>query len=461
MNHSEQDKLMALEVARRVAQRGGRSFYVGGLVRDALLGEENKDVDIEIHGIPVQELKDILDSLGQRITIGESFGVFNLKGYSLDIAMPRKEEARGSGHKDFDIFVDPFIGTMSAASRRDFTFNALMQDVLTGEIVDHFGGRADLQAGILRHVNDDRFGEDPLRVLRAAQFAARFEFRVADETVELCRGMKLEHLPRERIEGELKKALLKARHPSIFFEVLREMNHLAHWFPELAALIGVPQNPTFHGEGDVWTHTMMVLDEAAKLRHQTQNPYWFMLAALTHDFGKAVCTEERNGVIHAYEHEKKGLPLVETFLRRITAENKLIRYVLNLVELHMKPNTVAEACSAVKVTTRMFDRAEDPEALVCIALADDLGRIASKPTGVNDGFLRQRLEIFREQMSRPYVMGRDLIEAGLKPAEDFTQILEYAHKLRLAGVEKENALKQVLAFARKMKRDGAGQGMPD
>ena len=135
MDQAMRDREMALEIARRVDALGGRSFYVGGLVRDGLLGRENKDVDIEIHGIHPQQLKDILDALGQRITIGESFGVFNLKGCHLDIAMPRKEEARGMGHKDFDIFVDPFIGTRAAACRRDFTMNALMQDVLTGEIV--------------------------------------------------------------------------------------------------------------------------------------------------------------------------------------------------------------------------------------------------------------------------------------------------------------------------------------
>ena len=443
---------MAREVARRVAEKGGRSFYVGGLVRDGLLGIENKDVDIEVHGITPGELKEILDSLGQRITIGESFGIFNLKGYSLDIAMPRKEEARGSGHKDFDIFVDPFIGTRAAALRRDFTFNALMQDVLSGEIVDHFGGRQDLEAGILRHVNDVSFAEDPLRVLRAAQFAARFNFRVAEETVALCRSMELSHLPSERIEGELKKALLKAQRPSVFFEVLREMDQLDHWFPEPAALIGVPQNPVYHGEGDVWNHTMMVLDAAAALKERAENPYWFMLAALTHDFGKAVCTGEINGVIHAYEHEERGLPLAETFLRRITNETKLLHCVLNLVELHMRPNRAAEAKASEKATTRMFDQAADPDALVALALADDLGRISSRPTGGNDAFLRQRLALFRERMARPHVMGRDLIEAGLKPGPDFTAILDYAHKLRLAGVERDIALRQTLGFARTLKK---------
>jgi tRNA nucleotidyltransferase (CCA-adding enzyme) len=449
MSHLE-DQKMAREVARLVAEKGGRTFYVGGFVRDALIHRENKDVDIEVHGISPKSLEDILDSLGQRMTIGESFGIFGLKGYSLDIAMPRKEEARGQGHKDFDIFVDPFIGTEAAARRRDFTFNALMQDVLTEEIVDHYGGVEDLHAGVLRHVNDQSFAEDPLRVLRAAQFAARFGFRVAEETVSLCQRMQLQHLPRERIEGELKKALLKAERPSIFFEVLREMDQLDHWFPEVKALIGVPQNPVYHSEGDVWTHTMMVLDEAAKLRHRAANPYWFMLAALVHDFGKAICTEEHDGVLHAYLHEIKGLPLAETFLRRITSETKLIEYALNLAEYHMKPNTVAGARSAKKVTTRMFDRAVDPEGLICIALADDRGRITQAPATDHEAFLYERLEVFRELMSRPYVMGRDLIEAGLQPGVAFTEILEHAHKLRLAGVPKDSALRQTLAYARQV-----------
>lgn len=453
MEYSDKDRQMAQRVAQLVAAKGGRTFYVGGFVRDRLLGKENKDVDIEVHGITPQCLKEILDSLGQRITIGESFGVFNLKGYSLDIAMPRKEEVKGLGHRDFDIIVDPFIGTEAAAKRRDFTFNALMQDVLTNQIVDHFGGQEDLRSGILRHVNDESFADDPLRVLRAAQFASRFQFQVADSTIPLCSRMELRHLPRERIEGELKKALLKAERPSIFFEVLRQMDQLDVWFPELKALIGVPQNPVYHAEGDVWNHTMMVLDEAAKLRHRAANPYWFMLAALSHDFGKAVCTEEKNGVLHAYEHESKGLSIAKGFLRRLTGETKLLEYVLNMTQLHMKPNTVANARSSVKVTTRMFDQAVDPEGLICIALADDRGRITQKPNTDNEAFLYERLDIFRELMSRPYVMGRDLIDAGLKPGAEFAELLVYAHKLRLAGIDKESALAQTLGYARRIRKE--------
>lgn len=459
MTHSEKDGQMAVAVASRVAEMGGHTYYVGGFVRDVLMGRENKDVDIEVHGISPEALEEILDSLGQRICVGESFGIFNLKGYSLDIAMPRKEEARGQGHKDFAVFVDPFIGTKGAALRRDFTVNALMQDVLTGEIVDHFGGQEDLRRGVLRHVHEQTFPEDPLRVLRAAQFAARFSFSMAEETVSLCRRMDLRHLPGERIAGELEKALLKAEKPSIFFEVLRQMDQLDVWFPDLKALIGVPQNPVYHAEGDVWNHTMMVVDEAAKLRHKTEKPYWFMLAAVAHDLGKALCTQEKDGVYHAYEHETLGLPLAEAFLRRVTREAKLIEYVKNLTLLHMKPNTVAGVRSRVKVTNRMYDQAIDPEALMYLALADDRGRITEKPGENHEAFLRERLEIFREMMSRPYVKGRDLIEAGLTPGAGFSEILAYAHKLRLAGVEKENALVQTLAYARKLERDNGKQSL--
>lgn len=441
---------MARKIAELVSRQGGRVFYVGGYVRDRLSGIDSDDVDIEVHGISPSQLEEILDTLGQRIAVGESFGIYNLKGCPLDIAMPRKEELRGRGHRDFDIIVDPFIGTEAAARRRDFTFNAMMQDVLTGEIIDHFGGREDLRRGILRHVCSESFGEDPLRVLRCAQFAARFEFEVAPETTELCRRMELCHLARERVMAELEKALLKADRPSVFFEVLKEMGQLGYWFGEIEALIGVPQNPVYHGEGDVWTHTMLVLDQAAKLRCRVDKPLWFMLSALCHDMGKALCTREIEGVIHAYEHERLGLPVVEGFLARMTSEAKLIKYVLNLTEYHMKPNTAAWANSAEKVTMHMFDSSLDPEGLLCLALADDMGRIGPEPGGGNQDFLNRRLEKYRELMARPHVQGRDLIEAGLEPGEYFSEALAYAHKLRLAGVDKESALKQTLGHARKL-----------
>ena len=446
------DMEMAKMIARGAEGLGGCAYFVGGYVRDMIKGDEGKDIDIEVHGLTPDQLKGLLDSLGQRLDMGESFGIFGLKGYSIDIAMPRKESCRGKGHRDFDVFVDPHIGTLGAAKRRDFTVNSMMQNILTGEIIDHFGGREDLEKGIIRHVNDSSFAEDPLRVLRGAQFASRFNFEIAEETKALCRSMDISTLPRERIMGELEKALLKAERPSIFFEKMREMGQLSVWFPELEALIGVEQNPKYHSEGDVWVHTMMVLDQAAGLKQYSSNPLGFMLSAVAHDMGKAVATELIDGVIHAYGHEVKGLPLVKTFMQRLTGESALIKYVLNMAELHMKPNVIAAVNASVKSSNKMLDSAIDPEGLICLAIADGLGKTSPLEYVSYNDYFRERVAIYREYMSRPYVMGQDLIKAGLKPCKEFSDYLAYAHKLRLAGVDKESAMKQTLAYAKKGKK---------
>ncbi len=448
-----EDIKTAHRLAELVSEKGGSAYYVGGYVRDRLLLRENKDIDIEVHGITPEALEDILDSMGSRMEIGESFGIYGLKGSGIDIAMPRTERLTGTGHRDFEVTVDPFIGTEKAAQRRDFTINALMENILTGEVTDHFGGIADLKDGIIRHVSGRTFPEDPLRVLRAAQFAARFGFNVADETVCLCRNIDLSTLSKERIEGEFKKVLLKADKPSVFFETLRNMEQLDLWFPEVKALIGVPQHRLYHMEGDVWNHTMMVLDEAAKYRSKADEPYGFMMTALVHDLGKAVTTEERNGFYHAYGHETAGLPIIKTFLRRITNERKLIRYVLNLSELHMKPNALAGAKASLKSTNKMFDKAMSPLDLIYIALADDKGRVTQNPAESSEALLFERLSMYNNIMEKPHVTGKDLIHAGFEPDTNFSDILAYAHKLRLAGIDKESALKQAIAYGRKLAKN--------
>lgn len=444
------DMKAAVCLAKFIAEKSGTAYFVGGYVRDRLMKRENKDIDIEVHGVSADVLEEILDSLGKRMEVGESFGIYKIKGCGLDIALPRKERPCGKGHRDFDVIVDPFIGTKNAALRRDFTINAIMENIITGEIVDHFGGAKDIENKTIRHVSEKTFSEDPLRILRAAQFAARFEFEIADETLLICKSIDLGTLSKERIEAELMKALLKAEKPSLFFESLRKMNQLSTWFSEVERLIGVPQNSRYHMEGDVWNHTMMVLDEAAKYRSRSEYPYGFMMTALVHDFGKIICTEEKNGIYHAYEHETKGLPIVREFLRRITGEKKLIRYVINMTQLHMKPNVLANVSASVKSTNKMFDSAASPLDLIYIAQADDKGRITLEKSADTEAFLFERLEIFNEIMARPYITGKDLISAGLVPDDNFKDILLYAHKLRLAGIEKTSALKQVLSYAKKL-----------
>lgn len=439
------------QLAQKIEEAGGRAYYVGGYVRDKLLGVETKDIDVEVHGLVPEQLEQILSIFGDVMTFGKSFGVYGVKGFDVDIALPRKEIKVGERHTDFRIDVDPFIGIESACSRRDFTINAMMMDVLTNELIDPYRGQQDLQAGILRHVNDDKFKEDALRVFRGAQFAARFQMRLSDDTKQLCQSIDTRYLSPERIEDELKKALLKADKPSIFFETLREINQLDDWFKELTQLVDLPQNPVYHPEGDVWTHTMMVLDAAVTYRHLCDNPYHFMMAALCHDLGKIEATEFIKGAYHAYGHEIKGLKIATVFLGRFTKEKQLKRYVLNMMKLHMKPHVLYRNQSKYKTTNKMFDDSVNPQELIYLSDCDNMGKEKERGQSQAVIFLQERLKHYQDWMALDYVKGKDLIDAGLTPNETFNELLEHAHKLRLAEIPKDKVLKEVLSLAKKMK----------
>ena len=469
---NEIDKTIIKKLAERVAELGGRAYFVGGIVRDEVMGRPIKDVDIEVHGISEIVLEEVLKELGKPLRFGSAFGVYSLAGHQIDIALPRSERKAGNGHRDFEIEIDPFIGIKEAARRRDFTMNALLKDILTGEIADPYGGTEDIKNRIIRHIDDRKFGEDPLRALRAAQFRSRFGFQVAPSTISICRTLDLSSLSAERVEMEMKKALLESRQPSEFFECLREMGQLGYWFQELEQLIGLEQNSAFHPEGDVWTHTMMVLDRAARFRPCVSDPYAFMLLALTHDLGKITTTEFVNGAIHAYGHEIQGAEIAERFLNRVCHGSDIKRYIANMIPNHMRPNKIAESRSAVKKTNRLFDDVVAPSDLIYFAICDKpkLPHIMVSKENKEDplglytetektrekeriDFLFDRLEIYKTMMSEPYVTGKDLINNGITPGDDFSLILEYAHKLRLAGIPKENALKQTISYAVKLRKN--------
>lgn len=422
-------------IANKVKEAGGRTFYVGGYVRDKLLGIDNKDVDIEVHGIDADKLYSILETIEKPLTYGNSFGIYSLKGHNIDIALPRSEKCIGNKHTDFRIDVDPFIGYKKAARRRDITINALMQDVLTNEILDYYNGLTDLKNKVIRHVDEQSFVEDPLRVLRIAQFASRFEFAVAEETINLCSSMDLSSLSRERVEEELRKALMKGKKPSLFFDALKQMNQLDYWFKEIKLLETIKQDPIYHPEGNVYIHTMQVIDRGVEYR----DSFEFMLFCLTHDFGKIVTTETIDRRIHAYGHETKGLPLVDTFIKRITNKKEIRKYLNNMVPLHMLPNKYAIDNSAIKKTNRLFYDAYNPRDLINFSICD----IGSQK---NYEFLKERYDHYLEMIKKPYVSGDDLIKMGLKPSEEFSKILKYATKLRMAEVDKETALKQIKAI---------------
>lgn len=454
------DRSLSVDIAKEVKSLGGSTYYVGGYCRDAYIGfgTTNKDIDIEIYGISLEQLRNILDSFGERLEHGKSFGVFGIKGYNLDISLPRKERCTGINHTDFDITVDPSMSTYEGALRRDLTMNSLMIDVLTGELVDHFGGLSDIKSGIIRHVNSETFKEDPLRVLRVAQFAARFNMNVAPETLQLCRSMDISTLSKERIFTELEKGLLKSDKPSTFFNVLRDMGQLSYWFFELEQLIGLAQNEQYHPEGDVYTHTMMVLDNTTETsKNDIYSRIGLALAAVCHDFGKIVTTEKINGVTHSYKHELFGEDIARTFLNRFTNDKKLIEYVCNMTKLHMTPHQLYNNKSRIKKTNKLFDESLYPKDLIYLACCDSFGRDKEKFTVWTDPaidelkWLLDRYDIFVNMMSKPYVTGQDLVDSGLTPGPHFSELLGFAHKLRLAGVDKDSTLRQVLVLSRKFK----------
>ncbi|MCA1815835.1 MAG: hypothetical protein LC746_05400, partial [Acidobacteria bacterium] len=240
------DKITAL--ARAVREAGGRALLVGGCVRDALLGRQPKDWDVEVYGVEPARLRALLEKFGRVDAVGEAFTVYKL-GRSLDVSLPRRERKQGRGHRGFVIEGDPAMSFEEAARRRDFTINAILFDPLTREHIDPFGGQTDLKNRILRAVAPETFVEDSLRVLRAAQLAARFELEVDAATVELCRSIDLTDLPAERVWGELEKLLLQAERPSVGFDWLAKLNATPRLFPEVQALVGVPQDSEWHPEG--------------------------------------------------------------------------------------------------------------------------------------------------------------------------------------------------------------------
>ncbi len=432
---SAKDLEIVYKLAKKVRNCGGTVYFVGGYVRDKLLAIESKDIDVEIHNIPEDKLMEILSEFGEVRVIRFSFTLYRVKGCHVDFTVPRE----GNGSSD---------SLRIASMHRDFTINSMMENVLTGEIIDLWNGRQDLEKHIIRHVSTETFAEDEVRVLRAAQFSARFGYEIADETIELCRNINISNLPFQRILAELEKTFHKAEKPSIFFEQLRKMEQLDYWFPELKALIGIEQDCNFHHEGDVWTHTMLVLDEAAKVRKQAKHPKRLMLSALCHDMGKGVVSyTDVKGVPHYCNYKKHRLYAVKEFIERITHSKNIAIYIENMIEMYKKPNEIIEKGTKLKEINKMFDDVFNPNDLILLSICDNRGRF---PHGNdNEKILFEYLDTYYEIMAQPYVTKEDLANAGISSKRKISKAYKYAHKLRLAGIEKSEALQKTLDYMNK------------
>ncbi|HSK64819.1 MAG TPA: HD domain-containing protein [Pyrinomonadaceae bacterium] len=436
-----------VDLSIAVREAGGRALLVGGCVRDALMGVTPKDWDLEVYGVAPERLREILDRHGPVNVVGEAFTVYKM-GSDLDVTLPRRERKSGRGHRAFVIEGDPAMSFVDASRRRDFTINAILQDPLTGEIIDPFEGRRDIERGVLRAVSAATFVDDSLRVLRAAQFAARFEFRIEPETVELCRSIDLSDLPAERIWGELEKMLLRAQRPSIGLGWLHALDVLEKLFPEIHALIDVPQDPEWHPEGDVFVHTRLTVDQARLLIDGLPYPrqVTVMLAALAHDFGKPATTEFIEGRLRSRGHEAAGVPPAESFLTRInvhTIEGYDVRsQVLSLVREHLKPGEFFKKRDEVgEGAFRRLARRCEPDLLYRVAKADSLGRNApwvprEKWYGseAQEWFIQRARELDVEQRApQPLLLGRHLLALGLEPGPRIGEITSAVYELQLDG----------------------------
>lgn len=450
-------------VARIVRDAGGTAYIVGGAVRDMILGNQVKDIDIEVFGLTSDSLINILSAEYKLDLVGMSFGVIKLHHFDIDVALPRRESKIGIGHRGFVIESDPGISIEEAASRRDFTINAIYYNPLTDELIDPYGGRADLGSRVLRHVSD-KFVEDPLRVLRGMQFIARFGLSPAPETVAICQTMTPEDLPPERLFEEWAKLLTKGHCISKGLDFLRAVGW-TRYYPELDALIGCEQDPKWHGEGDVWNHTLLCLDAFARRRDESgadapncrtegaaecdgAENLIVGFAVLCHDFGKPATTRFEDGHIRSRGHDSAGVEPTLSFLRRLTNEDRILREVPPLVEHHMQPYALWRANAGDSAIRRLAAKVVRIDRLIRVACADSEGSHPQyeklnleleKPKGGDTHedllWLASAAERLRIAASapKPILLGRDLIELGYKPSADFGIWLKACFEAQLDG----------------------------
>jgi tRNA nucleotidyltransferase (CCA-adding enzyme) len=439
MKHVTDLVRQATEIARVVRDHGGRALVVGGFVRDRLLGRESRELDMEVFGVPGERLPELLSRFGRVDPVGQAFPVYKLG--TIDVALPRRESKTGRGHKGFTVTGDPFMSVEEAARRRDFTVNAISWDPLTSEYVDPVGGRADLDRRALRAVDRRTFADDSLRVLRALQFAARYELTPDAETKELCRRIPLDDLPAERVWGEFEKLLLKAEHPSIGFELARELGVTARLLPEMHALIGCPQEPEWHPEGDCWIHTLMVIDEAKTRNTDLDRPRLaaVMLGAMCHDLGKPLTTAAIDGRIRSLGHEEAGVEPSTRLLDRLNVHSLDgfdVRWqVLGMVAHHLKPGAFFKVRDEISDGAfRRLAQKVDLELLARIARADCNGRGGRFDCSAMDWFVeRARALGVEHRPPEPILKGRHLLAMGLEPGPRIGEILKAVYELQLDG----------------------------
>jgi len=449
-----------LEILTGLREAGYRALIVGGAVRDALLVREGltldaKDYDIEVYGISYGKLAEFLSARGRVDLVGQSFGVIKFTPRSdasseegvWDFSVPRRDSKTGRHHTDFLATFDESLTPREAASRRDFTINAMAYDPLTGDVLDFFGGQEDLRNRILR-ATSDAFSEDPLRVLRGMQFACRFDLTLDPHTAEMSGAIAGEYptLAKERIAEEFMKWAEKSPRPGRIAEYLRATGWIVH-FPEIEKLTGVPQDPNWHPEGDVGVHTMHVLDAAARVAMRDgiegDDRAVLLFASLAHDFAKPATTElrEREGRQRwtSWGHESAGGPMARAFLERIGIKSAVSEQVVPLVENHLAHHSLGKELSPRAVRRLALRIAPASiEQLVRLIEADASGR-PPKPPGVPPEAARileaARAEQVQQRPQAPLIQGRHVLPYfDGNPGKHIGEVTRAAYEAQTDGV---------------------------
>lgn len=452
-----------LQICRAAAERGGCVRVVGGSVRDALLDRSFEEFDLEAFGIEPDDLDRMLADLGVRVDrVGRAFSVLKLRDIRVDIALPRREVSTGTGHRDFLVSADPGMTAEEAAERRDYTINAISYEPLAGRVDDPLGGRADLMRGRLRHASR-RFPEDPLRVLRGMQLVARLGLEADAATVRLCSGLDWRELSVERVFEEWRKLLVLGVEIGAGLRFL-EATGWIEAYPELHATVGCEQDPEWHPEGDVWTHTGYVLDAfAAERLGDAEEDLIVGLACLCHDLGKPATTRFVDGRLRSRGHEAAGETPTRSFLARLTNRRGLVDDVVRLVVDHLKPRQLYQGGAGDAAVRRLAHRVKRIDRLVRVARADARGRPPLPPADCEDcDWLAARAEALRvrDQAPRRLVLGRDLIDRGLASGPEIGDLVDRCYQAQLDGTFEGRAagLRFLDSLLRRRAASGATRG---
>lgn len=423
---------------------GGQVYFVGGCVRDYLLGRPLTDIDIEIFHLTPMQLEGCLSRFGHCDFVGKSFGIYKLSHLpQADFALPRQEVKASCGHQGFDIKIDPFLSIEKASARRDFTMNAVYYHLNTKQFIDLHGGMEDIKHHRIVHIDDRTFIEDPLRVYRLAQFMSRLQFDCDPKTKELCVKMvqsgELQKLSKERIKAEYDKLLMGVK-PSLGLQFLDDLGIL---IPAVSNLKLCHQRPDYHPEGNAYIHTLMVVDAASQRKEKTSNPLGFMWGALLHDIGKLKTTDDFG---HAYGHETVGSEMAKSVLLGLDNNKKQQAYIVALVRYHMQLMGYVHQHIKDKTYLKFLKRLEPQlclQDLYYMSQSDMLGtgRDVKEDLALLEAWMADYPIRLGDRAPSPLVVGRDLIDLGMKPGPTFKQCLDEAYDLQLGGMKKEGILK--------------------